>query len=289
MTGIEPHHIRLQPEDVHGNGDLGRLFFLPGSASRARHFAEYFLDRRVVETPRHVDTWLGRYTRGGVTIDVGATSTGMGPPSLNIVVSELMALGARRFLRVGSAGSLQPDHIHPGDVVIATAAVRDERTSDMFTPREYPAASHPDWVRHLRSAALNQGHGGHTYPGLVHSKCALYGRELAKGPQAEENAAYMELLSRSGVLASEMEASHLFVLCGCEGPDIRPLDRHDTDREAYKAGAILAIIGGEALFATADVAREAEDRAIRIALEAAVHLVAEERGFPVEGTDPGVR
>ena len=39
-------------------------------------------------------------------IDVGVCSTGMGAPSTDIIITELIRLGARRFLRIGTAGSV---------------------------------------------------------------------------------------------------------------------------------------------------------------------------------------
>lgn len=51
-----------------------------------------------------------------------------------------------------------------------------------------------------------------THTGIIHSKDSLYGREFEEGPLAHHNTDYMKILMKGGVIASEMEASMLFVL-----------------------------------------------------------------------------
>lgn len=77
--------------------------------------------------------------RGREVIDVAVISTGMGCASADIIINELYLLGDKRFIRIGTAGSLQPTKIKVGDIVIPTAAVRDEDTSTNYIYREYPA------------------------------------------------------------------------------------------------------------------------------------------------------
>jgi uridine phosphorylase len=49
---------------------------------------------------------------------VGICATGMGCPSVDLIVTELIMLGGRRFFRVGTCGSLQPKLIRYGDLVV---------------------------------------------------------------------------------------------------------------------------------------------------------------------------
>ena len=49
---------------------------------------------------------------------VSVQSTGMGCPSAAIVIEELVQLGVKRFLRVGTCGGLQPD-LALGDLIVA--------------------------------------------------------------------------------------------------------------------------------------------------------------------------
>lgn len=205
------HHIALAPEHLRGNGDLGRYVLLPGSRGRAAAIAARLEDVRVVDNPRGHTAHLGHLSRGGRRVDVLAISSGMGTPSTEIVAQELLNVGARRIVRVGSCGSLDPA-LRPGDVAILSGAVRDELASRHVMPVEVPAVAHPDAVAAMVAGARAIGAAEHAFVGVGHSKASFYAREMGVGPMAEENRAYMRLLARCGVIATEMEASVLFVL-----------------------------------------------------------------------------
>ncbi|MCP4871375.1 MAG: nucleoside phosphorylase [Proteobacteria bacterium] len=277
MEPFDAHHLGIRPEHLEGNGGRGRVIFVPGSLARTQQIAEHFDGLEVHTNPRRLDVHLGRLRSNGQTVDVAAVPTGMGCASLGIVLTELIELGGRRFLRVGSAGTLQPQ-VSVGDLVVATAAVRDEGASDAYVPAEVPAVAHSDWIVALASASQKLGELDHTYLGLVHTKDSLYGREFPMGPRADENRRYMELLQRIGVLASEMESSHLFLLSTSRGPDVSPLSVGRGAADVIKAGTILAVIGDQHAWAPSDLAQETEARAVRVAVQAALDLVASEDG-----------
>jgi uridine phosphorylase len=273
MSPIEPHHIRIGPEQVAGNGGLGRVFFVPGSSARTEALAEHFTDVQCFPSPRRLDAFIGRYSSGGVSIDVGACPTGMGCPSLGIIVTELLALGVRRLMRVGSAGSLQPG-LGSGDLVIASGGVRDEAASDAYCSRDIPALAHPDWIRSLELSAARHGFGERTYTGLVHTKDSLYGREFSLGPRRVQNQEYMDELRQMGVLCSEMESSHLFILAAAHRCQPRSLAQGQRGPDLVKAGSLLAVVGDEGVFDPDHKSRPVEEQAIRVALDAAVELLA---------------
>ncbi len=160
MQPFEAHHLCIEPEHMAGNGGRGRVVLVPGSLARTEQVAEHFEDLQVHPNPRRLDVYLGTLRDGDRSVDVAAVPTGMGCPSLGIVLTELIELGARRFLRVGSAGSLQPQ-VAVGDLVVATGAVRDEGASDAYVPREVPALAHSDWLVALASAAKKRGELDH--------------------------------------------------------------------------------------------------------------------------------
>jgi uridine phosphorylase len=272
----KPHHVALSPDDVAGNGGTGRICLLPGSEARARAIAERFENLEVRPSPRQLNAYLGTVRKDGFSVDLVAIPTGMGCPSVNIVVTELFGLGARRFLRVGSAGSLQHAIVRTGALVIANAAVRDEGSSDTFCPRFFPAVAHPDWIDALRDAAVDLGFADNTWLGLVHTKDCLYGREFPGGPLAERNAAHMRMLEELGVLASEMESSHLFVLATVLNRGLHALAQVATGAQVVKAGTVLAIIGDDRLFAPPEVVAVVENAAIDLGIEAAFRLARRE-------------
>ena len=179
----------------------------------------------------------------------------MGCPSLDIVLGELLALGARNFLRVGTAGSLQ-QHVHFGDYVVARAAVRDEGTTARYAPLEFPAlADHG--LTHTLEGALAKRIGTRFHAGVVHCKDSLHAREFGEGPLADDNRRYMAVLTNCGVIASEMETSALYVRTAIaaakmslKGPATGPLPR---------AAALLAIISDGAPFSTRDLTPVTEE------------------------------
>jgi len=260
------HHLGIGSDALEGNGDLGRYVLLPGSAGRASQIAARFSDSRCLNNPRGLDVHLGQLRRDGRSIDVAAVASGMGCPSVDIVVTELVQLGARRLLRVGTAGAMQAT-LRPGDLVVATAAVRDEATSDVYVPREFPAEADALWVQMLCGAARRLGHAQRTYRGVVHSKDAFFGRERhgARYARSVENQQYMEVLRRSGVLATEMEVAHLFVLGAVLGDAAHSLSSAPGET-ALRCGAIVAVVGDMSAFASAEQRAEAEARLVDVAL-----------------------
>ncbi len=273
MEHHAPHHLAIGPEHVTGNGRLGRVFLLPGSDGRARRIGERFSGLEVVPSDRQHNVYLGRLEGEPRPVDVATVATGMGCPSVDIVVSELIGLGARLFLRVGTSGSLQPQAVRVGSLVIATAAVRDESCSDRYACREFPAVADPEWVHSLEIAACRRQVGARTYRGVVHTKDSLFARELGAGPLTEDNHAYQRQLRALGVLASEMEAAHLFVLAAVHTTAHPPLAAAPDPAAVVRTGALLAVIGDDRPFADPAEVAGVEEAAMQVALEGARTIV----------------
>lgn len=234
MSKFRALHLEASPEDFEGNEGRGRFFMLPGSRSRAAAIASAFSEHRVKPHPRGHDLHLGVVERDGKRIDVGVVSTGMGCPSIDLIVTELIRLGAQVLLRIGTSGSLQ-HHIHTGDVVVATAAVRDEGTSRHYLPLEFPALASWPMLCASQRAAARRSVRGQVHFGPVHTKDSLYAREFRFGPQREQHERYEQLLTQAGVVATEMECAHLFVLAqlGPTGDGALPV----------LAGGLMAVLG----------------------------------------------
>lgn len=259
LSDLRPTHLPVAAADLASDHPAGRLMYLPGSPERAASIADQFDDRRTVAGTRGFDVHLGVLRFEGRGVDVGAVATGMGCPSLDIVVTELLALGARRFLRVGTAGALDGDRVKTADVVIATGSVRDAAACDAYAPREVPAIADLELVSALKQAAHRLALDTVTHVGLVHTKDSLYAREYGYGPLAEQHARYMAVLERCGVLASEMEAAQLFLLAQVYSSATHPV----------AAGCVLGIVGDTEALGAEALRHVAEERAVSIALEAA--------------------
>ena len=242
-------HIRC---DV---GDVGEYVLLPGDPGRVPVIAEHLDGARHIASSREYTTYTG--TLGGTPVTV--TSTGIGGPSTAIAIEELVQLGARTFIRVGTCGAMQPD-AHVGDLIVATGAVRDEGTTRQYAPVEHPAVADADVVRALRDAAAARGFRQHA--GVVHTTDSFYAQHEPErmAIAAELNARHAALRSL-GVLCSEMETATVFVVAGSV------LGR--------RAGSVLAVAGnrsgGEHLDSPAMIARR--DQAVQDAITTAIDAV----------------
>ena len=101
------------------NGDIAETVLLPGDPLRAKWIAETYLDDPVCYNKvRGMLGFTGTYNGKMVSVQ----GTGMGIPSTLIYCNELIReYGVKNLIRVGSAGSYQPD-VKLRDIVIAMAA-----------------------------------------------------------------------------------------------------------------------------------------------------------------------
>lgn len=196
----ELYHIRLK------EGDVGEYVILPGDPKRCKKIAEYFDDARLVADRREYTTYTG-YLNG---VKVSVTSTGIGGASTAIAIEELVNIGAKTFIRVGTCGGIDVN-VKGGDVVIATGAIRMEGTTKEYAPLEFPAVADIDVVNALRNCAETLGYTYHT--GVVHCKDSFYGQHNPdRMPVSYDLTNKWEAWKRLGCLASEMESAALFVV-----------------------------------------------------------------------------
>jgi uridine phosphorylase len=261
--------------DFEGNHGIGRYVFLPGSDGRAKEIAEHFKDLTIKPHSRSHNLYMGTISAEGKTIDVAAIASGMGCPSTEIILHELYHLGAKRFLRVGTAGSLQPETLRTGALVNVQAAVRDESTTTRYVPIEFPAIASFEVFSSIILAAEKLGLSSLLQTGIVHTKSALYAREFGEGPLGAENKAYMAQLAQMGVLASEMEASTLFIQTQVYNHQLR--QQGDTLSHRVLAGAILTIVGPTGTFEDTPVTSSNIRNTIELALETVKTLAVQEQ------------
>ena len=211
------YHIEL------GKGDVGRYVILPGDPGRTEKIAKHFDNAKEIAFNREYRTFTGEVDG----IKISTTSTGIGCPSTAICVEELIKCGADTFIRVGTAGSLQKE-VALGDVVISTAAVREEGTSRQYIPLSYPAVADFSVTQALVEASGKLNVSSHT--GIVHCKDAFYteGTEGESLPLANHTRDMWTAWYRGNVLATSMESAALFVV--------------SSIKRVY-AGELLAIIG----------------------------------------------
>jgi len=201
------YHVELAEGDVDGP------VLLPGDPDRVEVIADCWDDYVERASHREYRTLAGSYDGEPVSV----TSTGIGSPSTAIAVEELSRVGAETFIRVGSCGAIQ-EKAAVGDLVITTAAVRQEGTSDEYVTEDYPAAADDEVVTALVTAAERLGHDYHL--GVTCSTDSFYAGQSRDGfggfraAGAEER---IEELQTAGVLNFEMEASAILTLAGLYG------------------------------------------------------------------------
>jgi len=125
------------PIHLHPTAPLAERVLLPGDPGRALAIAQALL-----QEPRMFNHNRGLWGYTGTAPDglaLSIQSTGMGGPSAAIVLSELIALGARRAIRVGTCGALA-DGLALGRLVIAREAICADGTSQALGAGERVAA-----------------------------------------------------------------------------------------------------------------------------------------------------
>ena len=190
-----PIHIRAEA------GEYAEACLLPGDPLRAKYIAETFLDDAV---ERNSERGMLGYTGTYEGRPVSVQSTGMGCPSAAIVVEELVQLGVKRLLRVGTCGGLQPD-MQLGDLIVALTAVPADGTVRTYV--DEPHCPTADWE--LVHGAVHQAKevGQPVRVGPIVSSDVFY----------NPDAGQYERWSKRGILAVEMEAAILFTLGALRG------------------------------------------------------------------------
>jgi uridine phosphorylase len=177
---MPPHHLRPAT-------DLADRCLLPGDPGRALALAQDLL-----EGPKMFNHNRGLWGYTGVAADgapLTIQATGMGGPSAAIVLEELVGLGVRRAVRVGTCGALG-GVLAPGDLVVAGAALAADGTSRALGAGERVAAD-PGLTAALDGA-----------PALVATTDLFYERDPARE----------EAWRAAGAVAVEMEAAALLRL-----------------------------------------------------------------------------
>jgi DeoD family purine-nucleoside phosphorylase len=233
-----PIHIRADP------GDYADAVLLPGDPLRATYIAETYLEDA---QQRNSERGLLGYTGSYRGTPVSVQGTGMGCPGATIVFEELVQLGCKRLVRVGTCGGLQPHH-ELGDVIAAMTAIPADATAMHLVGNE-PHCPTATWnlLHAAAHAAKEQGQPLHVGP--------IVSSDLFYNP----NEGQYERWSSRGVLAVEMEAAALFTIAALRGVEAACLL---TVSDIVVEGVFTRI--------SDDELRAAVDRMTRIALDVAV-------------------
>jgi uridine phosphorylase len=230
---------------------------LCGAPERARRIARETAGVRCVKKlseQRGLHSYLVQLDNGQRLL---SATSGMGAPSLSIVVNELTSVGIRHIIRVGSCGALRAD-IEPGSVVISKGALCRQGAANDIAPPEYPAVADPFLTVALVEAARRLGITHHL--GITASVDTFYeGQERTASSANPHLLRHLRGINREylhlNILSYEMEAGTLFKMAGVYN---------------VSAACVCAVLAGRT--ASEHINREcgqtAERHAIQVALEA---------------------
>jgi DeoD family purine-nucleoside phosphorylase len=180
---------------LHPTAALAERVLLPGDPGRALVLAQLLLEKPLMFN-HHRGLW--GYT--GTAADgepLSVQSTGMGGPSAAIVLHELIALGVRRAIRVGTCGALDAA-LGLGDLVLAREAIAADGASAALGAGEL-THPHPALTEALRGA-------------LDGTRSHHYGRIVSTDLFYDPHEGRAREWSTAGAIAMEMEASSLFAV-----------------------------------------------------------------------------
>jgi DeoD family purine-nucleoside phosphorylase len=180
-----------QPIHLNPATDVAERVLLPGDPQRALAVAQALLEEpKMLNARRGLWGYTGRAPDGGL---VTVQSTGIGGPSAAIVAEELIELGARVLLRIGTCGGLVED-LELGELLAVEAALAEDGTSRGLGAERRVGAD-PELTRLLAEDAT---------PVTVVSTDVFY--ETRDGIQ--------ERWVEAGARAVEMEAATIFAVAG---------------------------------------------------------------------------
>ncbi|MEM2522803.1 MAG: nucleoside phosphorylase [Candidatus Bathyarchaeia archaeon] len=190
-------------------GDLAEYLLVPGDPDRVPKIAKFWDSAREVSCHREFRSATGTY-KG---VPLSALSSGIGPACMSIVVNEASAIGVHTFIRVGSSGAIQ-ESIACGDLIISSAAVRLDGTSNCYVIPEYPAVANYEVLLALVEAAEALGVCNY-HVGITATSSDFYAGQ--NRPTKTQTSHVLPVLQKAGVLNFEMEAATLFTLANLYG------------------------------------------------------------------------
>jgi 5'-methylthioadenosine phosphorylase/purine-nucleoside phosphorylase len=191
-----PIHLRAQP------GDYAPAVLCPGDPRRAEHIAKTFFDgARQVNAERGLLGYTGTFEGHPISVQ----TSGMGGPSAAIVYEELAQLGARRLVRVGTCGGLQPT-LSMADLVVAVSATPFDSVTSTLTGGE-PHAPTATFELAVEAGREARARGLRVHTGLVASSDVFYDPDTTRFAR----------LRSCGYLAIEMEAATLYTIAALRG------------------------------------------------------------------------
>jgi len=255
MDDTRKYHIGFGQSDL--GQDAPTLVLLSGDPNRSTHIArDRLANARVLSENRGLNSYVAELSDGRPVI---CATSGMGGPSISIVLNELAQVGVRTVIRIGTTGSIQP-YVHTGSVIITSGALCRQGAADDVAPVEFPAVADPFLTVRLAERAATMGIAHHV--GITASVDTFF-----EGQERTASSANPVLMRRLqgiteeyralGVLNYEMESGTLFKLSSVYG---------------LRAGCVCAVIAERVESELPDLGEKeaAIERAIEVAIAASL-------------------
>jgi uridine phosphorylase len=141
---IQQEHTGRQHHVDMVKGDVASTVLVPSDPERVEVFAGMVNQAKKMARKREYLTYTGE--KDGVPIS--CTSSGIGPSPTAIGTEELIRLGAKNIIRIGTCVTIDPT-IKAGEMIIPLGAMRGERATEEFISIDYPAIADFNTVRAL--------------------------------------------------------------------------------------------------------------------------------------------
>lgn len=191
--------VKILPVTGLAIGSVTEDVIVCGDPDRATKISQRLSSAKLLSNRREYRIYQGLSKDMPVTI----CSHGVGAPGAAIAFEELIAAGARRIIRLGTCGSLQPA-VNSGHLVIATAAVQHTGYGREMVPAGYPAAADPRLTIALQDTAAANLH--------PHISGLVLTRDVFYGGVSTSAAPNYQVMSDANVQAVEMECAALFII-----------------------------------------------------------------------------
>src|SRR5579884_215358 len=192
---VSPQHIKAK------EGEVAKRVIVSGDPARVRQLSSQLDNSRLVNENRGFLTYTGRYKGEEFTV----ACHGVGAPSAAVVIEELIMLGAKAIVRLGSCGGLLKE-MKIGDLIIPTGAAYISGTLHQYLRGEHISPV-PDFELTRQLVDTSSELGIKHFVGPVFSSDAFHA----------EDSDFVAKWTGRGYIAVEMECATLFGLAMIRG------------------------------------------------------------------------
>ncbi|MEM8675431.1 MAG: nucleoside phosphorylase [Cyanobacteria bacterium P01_G01_bin.67] len=254
------YHIGFSQSDLGAN--LPQTVLLSGEPERSQYIAQTYLQNVITLSEyRGLNSYLGNLANGKPIL---VATSGMGASSLSIVVNELVQVGIKRFIRIGTCGSIQP-YIPVGELVISQGSLCRQGAALDIAPVEYPAIADPFLTVALAKTARKLEIPFHL--GITASVDTFYeGQERTKSSANSYLQSWLvgitETYRQLNILNYEMEVGTLFKMAGVYG---------------FTAACVCAVVAQRTTAET--IVINNKDATVKSAIEVVIQTISHPENF----------